>query len=346
MTPCKLFSVLLFAALASSSGCMMNSLPHAAETGNSALLNQLLSQGIAVDQRGGSMDETALLVSARHGNLGMVRTLLDAGADIDARSKYNDTGLTAATAFCHADVALFLIERGADVNAKNSSYGSTPLILATECNDADVVRALIKGKANVNDINKQGATALTAAAVKGRVQIAETLLAAGADINRSGTKVESPLFEAAQQGGDAMVKLLLDKGAEVNYRSIRNDWTPLMIAVAEKHESTSVLLIKAGADVNLPNEKGRTALMFAAIYGSVPITDLLLRNGANPNVVPSDNEGKTALMAAASKGYKEVVELLLKYNADPNLRNKRNQTALSYAQGETKQLLKAAGGTL
>ena len=86
--------------------------------------------------------------------------------------------------------------------------------------------------------------------------------------------------------------------------------------------------------------------MFAASYGSVPITETLLRNGANPNVVPNDNEGKTALMAAASKGHKEVVELLLQYNADPNLRNKKSQTALSYAEGDTKQLLIAAGGTL
>ena len=52
-----------------------------------------------------------------------------------------------------------------------------------------------------------------------------------------------------------MVTLLLDKGAEVNYRSLYNDWTPLMIAVAEKHVSTAALLIQAGANVNLANER-------------------------------------------------------------------------------------------
>ena len=50
-------------------------------------------------------------------------------------------------------------------------------------------------------------------------------------------------------------------------------------------------------------------------------------------------------MAAASKGYKEIVELLLKYNADLNLKDKKNNTALSYAEGDTKQLLIGAGGT-
>lgn len=50
-----------------------------------------------------------------------------------------------------------------------------------------------------------------------------------------------------------MVKLLLDSGAEGNYRSIHTDWTSLVIAVAEKHESTLALLIKAGANVHLTN---------------------------------------------------------------------------------------------
>lgn len=346
MVQSKLASLLLFVMLVSITGCMMSPLPRAAESGDSALLNQLIHQGALVDQRGGPQDETALIISARHGHLGMVRTLLEAGADINARTKYNDTALAAATAFCHSNVALFLIERGADINAKNSGHGSTPLMLATDCNDVDVVRALIRSKANVNESNKWGATALISAAVKGHVKVAETLLAAGADINRSGKIMGSPLYEAAQQGGDAMVQLLLDHGAEVNYRSIQNDWTSLMIAVAEKHESTLALLIKAGANVNLPNEKGRTALMFSAWYGSVPITEMLLRSGANPNVIPNDERGKTALMAAASKGYKEIVELLLKYNADPNLRDKKNNTALSYAEGDTKQLLIDAGGKL
>lgn len=325
---------------------MMNPLPRAAESGNSPQLNELVRQGVPIDQRGGTMDETALIISARHGHLGMVRTLLEAGANINARTKYDDTALNAATAFCHPNVALFLIEKGADPNAKNSELGAPPILQATHCNNVDVVRALIKHKANVNDSDRRGRTALIEAAIRGHVPIAESLLAAGADVNRPGKQFEAPLYEAAHQGGDPMVSLLLAHGAEVNYQSIANDWTPLMIAVAEKHASTAALLIQAGANVNLTNEKGRTALMFAAFYGSVPITEMLLRNGANPNVIPNDKEGKTALMAAASKGYTEVVELLLKYNADPNLRNRKNKTALSYAEGDTKQLLTAAGGTL
>lgn len=346
MKRCHFLLLFVFSLYPLIAGCAADPLLRAAETGNSAKLNELVHQGVPVDQRGGSMDETALMIAARHGNLGMVKTLLEAGADINARSKYNDTPLTAATYFCHPNVAFFLIEHGADVNAKNSGFGSSPIMLATDCNDIEVMRALIKRNANVNESNKAGATALTSAAVKGRLEGAKLLLEAGADVNHSNLKVGSPLYEAAQQGNDAIVTLLLEKGADVNYQSKYNGWTPLMIAVAEKHESTASLLIKAGANVNLANDKGRTALMFSSWYGSLPITELLLKSGANPNIVPNDENGTTALMAAASKGYKQVVEILLRYNADPNLKDKNNKTALSYATSDTKKILIDAGGKI
>lgn len=139
--------------------CATNSLPLAAEAGNSAQIQALLHEGVAVDQRGGSGDETALMIAARHGSLGIVRALLKAGADINARSKYGDTALTAATYFCHSQVVEFLLDHGADVNVKNYGYGSSPLMLAAECDDVTSVKALIKSGANVNEKNKKGMTA-------------------------------------------------------------------------------------------------------------------------------------------------------------------------------------------
>ncbi len=135
--------------------CAMT-LPRAAETGNSAEIQALLHEGAPVDQRGGAMDETALIIAARHANLGIVKTLLNSGAAINARSKYGDTALTASTYFCHPNVAEFLIAQGADVNARNYGYGSTPLMLASQCNDLEIVKSLIKKGAKVDEKNKGG----------------------------------------------------------------------------------------------------------------------------------------------------------------------------------------------
>lgn len=322
--------------------CAMT-LPRAAETGNSAKIFALLREGAPVDQRGGFMNETALIIASRHGNLGIVRTLLKAGADINARTKYGDTALTAATYFCHPHVAEFLLQHDAEVNVKNYGYGSTPLMLAVECGDLAIVKALISNGAHVNEKNKRGMTALIPASVKGHTEIVQLLLDASANLEETWEKGGTALYESAQQGHNAIVQTLIAKGANINARLRHNGWTPLMIAVAEGHTTTAVIILESGAEVNISNNKGRTALMFAAWHGDNEITEMLLKYGANPNIIPNDDEGMTALMAATTKGYQEIVKMLLKSGADPNLKDKQGKTALTRANENIGKLLREAG---
>lgn len=260
--------------------CASNPLPRAAESGNSAQILFLLQQGTPVDQRGGSMDETALIIASRHGNLGIARSLFEAGADINGKSKYGDTALTASTYFCHPNVSEFLIDHGADVNVQNYGYGSTPLMLATECNDIAIAKKIISKGADINAKNKKGQTALTTASIKGNTEIAKALLDAGASVNETWAEGEPPLYEAAQQAHDEIVKALIQKGANINYSSLHNGWTPLMIASAEGHTSTAKILLEAGADPNIKNFKGRTALMFTEQYKFSEISKALIEHGA------------------------------------------------------------------
>lgn len=116
-----------------------------------------------------------------------------------------------------------------------------------------------------------------------------------------------------------------------------------MIAVAEGHSTTADILLQAGAKPNLTNNKGRSALMFAAWYGNKELAATLLKAGADPNMVPSDKEGMTALMAAAKKGYKEIVSMLLANGADPNIKDKTGKTAVAYSSTDIAELLRKAG---
>ena len=274
--PLSIISLFLLVLLCS---CAMT-LPRAAETGNSAQLQALLQKGTPVDQKGGPMDETALMIAARHGNLGIVRTLIDAGADINAKSKYGDTALTAATYFCHPPITEFLLDHGADVNVQNYAYGSTPLMLANECNDISIVEALIKRGATINARNKKGQTTLITASIKGNTQIVHALLDAGANVEETWPDGGTALYEAAQQGHDKIVQELINSDANVNYSSTHNGWTPLMISSAEGHLSTVKLLLDAGADPNVINHKGRTALMFTEKYNFTEISKALIEHGA------------------------------------------------------------------
>ena len=81
-------------------------------------------------------------------------------------------------------------------------------------------------------------------------------------------------------------------------------------------------LIKAGADLNLKNNDGQTALFWAVErgYRRVEATSTLLRAGADPNT--QDNDGETALILAARSALSEVMMVLVSAGADPDIENK------------------------
>lgn len=88
--------------------------------------------------------------------------------------------------------------------------------------------------------------------------------------------------------------------------------------------------LEKGADINMQNKDGSTALMWAANEGFEEIVKLLLQKGAAVNI--QDNAGNTALMVAASKGFKEILKLLLQKGADVNMQNIYKDTPYSFAR--------------
>ena len=73
------------------------------------------------------------------------------------------------------------------------------------------------------------------------------------------------------------------------------------------------LLLKHGADVNVKDNYGRTALIQAAVYGYTKIAEFLIKHGVNVNV--KDNNGDTALIYAIRRGHTETANLLRRYGA-------------------------------
>ncbi|KAG8440943.1 hypothetical protein GDO86_006616 [Hymenochirus boettgeri] len=88
-------------------------------------------------------------------------------------------------------------------------------------------------------------------------------------------------------------------------------------------------LIQKGADPNLPDNFGYTALHYSSRKGSLPVCSFLLDNGANSNA--QTHGGTTALHRAAYRGHFEVVQLLLEHGADPAKTDSDGRTALHKA---------------
>ena len=124
----------------------------------------------------------------------------------------------------------------------------------------------------------------------------------------------TPLMYAVLYGDADAVRLLLDNGADPNVRNEAGA-SALMWAVDDL-EKTRVLL-QRGADVNARSEDGRTALSIAASrFGSLAVVRLLLDSGADPAVKSPSYKGPlTALSEAAEVGDEAVVRMLIERGA-------------------------------
>lgn len=152
-----------------------------------------------------------------------------------------------------------LLARGFDPNTVNPK-GQTGLYLALVEPSLTAAKVLLDWpKTDVNRLNAQGESPLMMAALNGRLEIASQLITRDADVNKTGW---APLHYAATNGHLAMMTLLLDHYAYIDAES-PNGSTPLMMAALYGSPEGVKLLLEAGADPLLKNQKGLSAIDFA-----------------------------------------------------------------------------------
>ena len=105
---------------------------------------------------------------------------------------------------------------------------------------------------------------------------------------------------------------------------------PLLKFASEGDTELMQRELERGENVNLQDENGRTALMYASSTGFTGNVEILLQYNANVNLRENKN-GWTALHIASIFGYTGVFELLIKHNAVVNLEDKNGWTALAFA---------------
>ena len=300
---------------------------------------------------------TPLRWAAQASSPDVARALLDAGADV---AEAGWTPLHVAVVLGQPPAAVkTLLAAGADIEAKDEA-GWTPLHWAAQGDSPAVVKALLAGGADVEAFQgtfvdpyhmhmrgrggggPRGRTPLHVAAGSDSPAVVKALLAAGANIEAQTTFGSTPLHVAARGNSPAVVKVLLDAGASTEardgYYPTETGWTPLHVAAEGDAPAVVKALLDGGADVEArgnrqpvahgdgmappsPEEEKAlrgsewTPLHMAARFSQSPaVVKTLLEAGANPEA--RDASGRTPLDLAEK--YNEapaVVRLLRNSNA-------------------------------
>jgi ankyrin repeat protein len=196
-----------------------------------------------------------------------------------------------------------LIQKKADVNQPDAD-GATALHWAAYHDDLESVDLLITAGANVNAANDLGATPLWNASTNAAVPVAKRLLEAGANPNLTLIAGESPLMAAARAGKAGVVELLLAKGANRNPRGTRGQ-TALMWAVSQRHPAVVKALLASGADVHARSDEWHE--MMAVPPHGLPQYNKIIPHGRD-----------TAMLFAARVGDLESAKLLAAAGANVN----------------------------
>jgi len=156
----------------------------AIENGNLKAAQSALKNGADANTRERRIPyRKALMMVAAEGKEDLALLLLEYGADVNAIDSDGHTALMEAANFGHLNVVKFLLEHGANVNAAatvGGYTGYTALIYASERGHVNVVKYLIKHGANINAKKKNGDTALSLAENNGHTEVSRILREAGA----------------------------------------------------------------------------------------------------------------------------------------------------------------------
>ena len=244
---------------------------------------------------------TPLVFATRQGDLDCVKTLVEAGADVNQTTHYGWTPLLVATQNRHYIIGKYLLDHGANPNLQNHG-GWSPLYLATD------------------NRNIEGGDYPVRPADMDHLEFIKALLDKGADPNLRVCGAKSTPTNCTGDSTETRTIFTM--------QWVREDGaTPFWRAAQSSDLALMKLLLAHGADPKIPSAHKVTALSVAAGIGwvegityewseadNLETIKLCLQLGIDPNAV--DDEGRTALHGAAHKGRNDAIKILVDHGAN------------------------------
>ena len=191
---------------------------------------------------------------------------------------------------------------------QTDQFGQTAVCLAAARNDPIALAILLKHGANVEPQNNNEICALVESIICGSDMCSILLVRAGCNVNRIEARQVNALHVSCLRGASRdVMELLVRSGADIELPT-KGGTTPIMLAAMGNQAEIGKALISLGAEVNKVNKNGERALHFAIRYNSHKMLRILLETNTDRNL--HTGSGKTLLHYAAQYGDIYTINIL------------------------------------
>ena len=286
---------------------------------------------------------TALHIAVLNNNENSILSFIAAAPDLNFIFDHEGKSpLSYAAYFGYADHVDTFLFYGADLRSPDH-YQNTPLHYSLFADTPEATRVLVDNGAYPLEKNKEGITPLHIAATRDDVTYLSFLLSANVspeeinEVEEKGKRscLHFAVVSKSPKAGE-ITQLLLDHFADVNLPD-ENGKTPLhWSSLYGNLLSLPVLLSNEKIKINAEEKSGRTSLHFAVALGHLSVVQSLIESGAS--IDHADHNGTTPVMLSSFYQHEEILKFLIKAGANINLVDSKNRNLIKYAKVGAKKL--------
>lgn len=246
-----------------------------------------------------------LLIAVRANQLPLLEALLDGGANVNIKDRYNNTALHWACAGGHTAIVQLLLTKWVNIHAQNND-GYTPLMLTTTKGNAEIFSMLLQKGANLLDersVSGKLESIPSIAIEKGHGNIVKLLLAEGVSFKIS--DLETAIKNGYHTVVESLLPILPTTASQID------GW--FLESVKKGHKLVAEQLLSKQANINQVDLAGYTPLMYAAKNNDRTMVQFLMDKGANKNIKRLNPETNTMETAALMTTDKEISTFIKNY---------------------------------
>ncbi|MEX2243820.1 MAG: ankyrin repeat domain-containing protein [Fimbriimonadaceae bacterium] len=242
--------------------------------------------------------------------LPVIEFLISQGADVNARTTYNETAIRTAYQFGDYETVKALLAAGAD----DSQLGWDDVIRAVAIGSRQDVETALARSSEVRALDSNGMSAIQVALRKGDLELAELLLQHGANPARQSSKGASSIACSIESGSPVVLEWALRHGCDINEHDKFGN-PVLGSAVSSGNIEIVRFMLEHGADPNA----GDTLDSVLQNAPTREIVELLISSGADPANL--DNEGRRKLVGLGEQNVDILLDVTLaQFKASRHLR--------------------------